>query len=157
MLIIKMPVAHTLERPPFRSEGARSPFARIESNWNKLASSLCQSSDRGLWLCKVRCVISADLIANYQPTAANIARRPCLTSASLIQYKVFLDLENPRGSNPTSPASVPSRANGAFTPPIGSHFAARATGLVTLGGCGITGSSKTDSCNEIELEEILVC
>ena len=106
---MSIPEAHTLERPPLRRDGARSPSARMESKLNVLAMSLCQSSERG------------------HPMAASMASLPCLVSASLIQKRVFLDFEKPRGSNPTSPARLPSSAMGAFVFPNGNHFAGRAT------------------------------
>ena len=71
---------------------------------------------------------------HYQPTAANIASLPCFISASRIQNRVFVDFANPRGSNPTSPASEPSNVKGAFNPPIGNHLAGRATFFLGAGG-----------------------
>ena len=75
---------------------------------------------------------------------------PCLISASLIQYNVFLDLEKPRGSNPTSPANEPSNIFGAFTP-NGNHFAI-IIGFGTGTTGGNTGSGSTDTSDIITFD-----
>jgi hypothetical protein len=135
ILMMSIPEAQTLERPPFRRDGARSPSARMESKLNVLAMSLCQSSESG------------------HPMAASIASLPCLVSASLIQKRVFFDLEKPRGSNPTSPARLPSSAMGAFVFPNGNHFAGRATFLAGGGENEIGAvSSEENNADDLTLE-----
>lgn len=131
--MISIPEAQTLERPPFSRDGARSPSARMESRLKVLAMSLCHNSDRG------------------HPTAASIASLPCLVSASLIQKRVFFDFEKPKGSNPTSPARLPSSAAGAFWLPMGNHFAARRATFLTGGVVNSIGADSSDENKEDDL------
>lgn len=83
-------------------------YNHVPSN---LAKSLCHSSDKG------------------HPAAANIARRACFISASRIRT-IRPSLDKPKGSNPTSPAKVPSKDSGESN--IGNHFAIR--GFFRLSG-----------------------
>jgi hypothetical protein len=137
ILIISIPVAQTFDSPPFKREGALSPLARIDSKLKTFAISLCHNSEIGL-IFQSKCERFSKkcfrFVPTYQPTAANIASLPCFISASRIQNKVFADFAKPRGSKPTSPAREPSKVNGAFTPPMGSHLAGRATFFFGAGG-----------------------
>mmetsp|Transcript_22023 Transcript_22023/g.38797 ORF Transcript_22023/g.38797 Transcript_22023/m.38797 type:complete len:203 (+) Transcript_22023:38-646(+) len=84
----------TFPSPPLRTEGARSALCNRGVIPTNAASFLSKSSEIG------------------HPAAANMARRPCLISASRYFNKSSLVLANPRGSKPTSPAKDPSRAAG---------------------------------------------
>merc|ERR1719506_520692 len=85
----------TLSRPPLSSDGDDPAFVRRVGSPAASASGLSHNSARG------------------HPTAASMARRECLISASrMVTSCSMFSPAKPNGSNPTSPARVPSRSFG---------------------------------------------
>mmetsp|Transcript_23914 Transcript_23914/g.58448 ORF Transcript_23914/g.58448 Transcript_23914/m.58448 type:complete len:206 (-) Transcript_23914:462-1079(-) len=84
-------------RPSFKTDGTRSPLAKSEGNPIESAMDLWKSSAMG------------------QPTAASIAILPCFCSDLRYHSRDPSSAEKLNGSNPRSPASVPSKWAGRAT------------------------------------------
>mmetsp|Transcript_2161 Transcript_2161/g.2999 ORF Transcript_2161/g.2999 Transcript_2161/m.2999 type:complete len:206 (-) Transcript_2161:259-876(-) len=115
----------TRPRPPFKSEGARPVSSNTGFIPNWIATARSHNSDDG------------------QPTAANIAKRACLISASRYSHNCSLFFAKPKGSKPTFPAKSQSAK-------AGGHFKkGSALDMVMMTGCCffVFSSSKTfDNC-----------